>query len=369
MKKILVEFISLLLCVTMLVGCSSEKSYGGGNGGETQHTHSYSSEVVAATCTQEGYTYHKCSCGDSYTDSKIAALGHKWVEGDKNYYCSTCNQSEAEGFTFKLATMDGESCYAVTGAKSSAVVNGVLEVPRKYESLPVRGIMNWSFSSITKQVKKIIIHDNIKNIYSDLWHGTSIWTPDWDTMSTLEEIVFDSTCSGMRIEGGAFNNCPNLSKANITKGMIKYVPVDAVTTPNGGTAEYIFKGTPYFNTNATKKNGLYYIADLLLYADLNDISSNVTIDNGTVWINPCLFNKCTFIKTVTIPNSVLVIGQSAFNGCSNLETITYNGTVEEFNKITFASNVFSGTKAKSVICTDGTVTSYRYNGYKYQIGS
>lgn len=364
MKKIISVFLSLLLGVTILSGCSPENS----GSEKNQHTHSYSSEVIAATCTQEGYTLHKCSCGDSYSNTKTSALGHNWVEGDKNYYCNRCNQSEAEGFSFHLATMDGESCYTITNANSKAVANGVLEIPRKYESLPVRGISSWSFSSVTKQVKKIIIHDNIKNIYSNLWHGTSIWSPDWDTMSTLEEIFFDSTCSGMRIEGGAFNNCPNLAKANIAKGMIKYAPVDAVTTQNGGTAEYIFKGTPYFNNYATKKNGLYYIADLLLYADLNEISSTVTINSGTVWINPCIFNKCTFLKSVSIPKSVGVIGEAAFQYCSQLETITFNGTVSEFNKITIGPAAFSGTKATSVICTDGTVTSYTYNGYTYYIG-
>lgn len=369
MKKIFVGIISLLFGITLLAGCSSGTS-GGGNGGgnQNQHTHSYTTEVVSATCTNGGYTLHKCSCGDSYRDSTTEALGHKWVEGDRNYYCSRCNQSEAEGFSFKLATMDGESCYTVTNATSKAVVNGVLEVPRKYESLPVRGIMNWSFSAVTKQVKKIIIHDNIKNIYSNLWHGTSIWTPDWETMSTLEEIVFDSTCKGMRIEGGAFNNCPNLAKVNLKKGMIKYAPCDAVTTQNGGSAEYIFKGTPYLNNNITKKNGLCYLADLLLYADFNEISSSVTIDSDTVWINPCVFNKCTFIKSVTIPKTVGVIGEKAFSGCTQLQTITFNGTIAEFKKITIGPSTFSSTKATSVTCSDGSVTSYTYNGYIYQIG-
>lgn len=43
------------------------------------HTHSYSSSVVAPTCTSGGYTVHTCSCGASYTDSETAALGHDWV--------------------------------------------------------------------------------------------------------------------------------------------------------------------------------------------------------------------------------------------------------------------------------------------------
>jgi hypothetical protein len=368
MKKIFKGTLALIVGLLMLTGCSSNNS-GANNGNNSAHTHSYTTQVIAPTCTEQGYTLHTCVDGDdSYKDSYTNPLGHSWVEGEKNYHCSRCNQSEAEFFTFKQGTMDGESCYVITNVTSKAVINNTLEVPRKYESLPVRGIMNWAFSGVTKEVKKVIIHSNIKNIYSNLWHGTGTWTPDWETMSSLEEIVFDTSCSGMRIEAGAFNNCPSLAKANISKGMIKYAPADPVTTQNGGTAEYLFKGTPYFTNYANCKSGLYYIADLLLYADLNEINSNITIDSGTVLINPCLFNKCTSIERVTIPNSIGVIGSQAFNGCAKLASITYSGTVSQFKSMIIGPSVFSGTKAKSITCNDGNVTSYTYNGYTYEIG-
>ena len=367
MKKPIVTLSILLIGLFLLVSCSN--SGAGTKNEKTAHTHSYTEQVVAPTCTSEGYTLFACSCGDSYKDNVKTALTHNWVEGTKNYYCSRCDQSEADGFTFSLATMDGESCYTITNASAKTVINGVLELPRKYESLPVRGIMSWSLSAVTTKIQKIIIHDNIKSISSDLLHGTSIWDPDWDTKSSLTEIKFDTTCRGMRIEAGAFNNCPNLAKANIQVGMIKYAPADTVTTQNGGTGEYLFKGTPYFKNSAIEKNGLYYIADLLLCADLNEVQSTVTIETGTVWVNPCLFTKCTTLKSVTIPSSVTTIGGNAFQGCSKLETIKYNGTVAQFQKITIGQSAFSGTKAKSVTCSDGSVSSYYYNGYSYQIGN
>lgn len=67
------------------------------------HTHSYTSAVTAPTCTSQGYTTHTCSCGDSYTDSYVPALGHSdgaWVttveptclgEGTEKVYCTRCN--------------------------------------------------------------------------------------------------------------------------------------------------------------------------------------------------------------------------------------------------------------------------------------
>ena len=75
---------------------------------EPPHTHSYTSTKVAATCTNKGYTLHKCSCGKSYTDSETAALGHSWgswtvvsqpttqQEGKQTRTCSRCGATESQ---------------------------------------------------------------------------------------------------------------------------------------------------------------------------------------------------------------------------------------------------------------------------------
>lgn len=72
------------------------------------HSHSYTESVVAATCTEGGYTLHKCSCGDSYKDSYTRALGHDWdsgvvtsspdygKDGLKLYTCSRCGETYSE---------------------------------------------------------------------------------------------------------------------------------------------------------------------------------------------------------------------------------------------------------------------------------
>ena len=45
------------------------------------HTHSYSAVTVAPTCTDKGYTVNTCSCGDTYNDNYVDALGHSWDNG------------------------------------------------------------------------------------------------------------------------------------------------------------------------------------------------------------------------------------------------------------------------------------------------
>lgn len=42
----------------------------------SEHVHSYTSTVIEATCSTQGYTRHTCSCGSTYDDAKVSALGH-----------------------------------------------------------------------------------------------------------------------------------------------------------------------------------------------------------------------------------------------------------------------------------------------------
>lgn len=66
--------------------------------------HSYVDTVVEPTCTEQGYTEHKCSvCGDVYTDSYTDELGHEEIEvtdieptcteyGWSHIECSKCHE-------------------------------------------------------------------------------------------------------------------------------------------------------------------------------------------------------------------------------------------------------------------------------------
>ena len=54
--------------------------------------HIYTSVVTKPTCTAEGYTTHTCSvCGDSYVDTKVAALGHKY-DNACDADCNVCGE-------------------------------------------------------------------------------------------------------------------------------------------------------------------------------------------------------------------------------------------------------------------------------------
>ena len=145
--------------------------------------HDYYTSTVAPTCVYQGYTLHICkNCKNEYRDSYINSLGHRYVEGEKNYSCKTCGRAETEGFSFKLLSKScatpcptHEYCYAITNISLSAVENGILEFPHKYESLPVCSIGFGIFDVVRGSVTTVLIHDNIKHINAPI--GNPIKAP------------------------------------------------------------------------------------------------------------------------------------------------------------------------------------------------
>ncbi len=67
------------------------------------HTHSYTGEVIAPTCTEQGYTLYTCDCGHSYRDNYVEKLEHEYqvdtvveptctAAGYTRHKCKNCNE-------------------------------------------------------------------------------------------------------------------------------------------------------------------------------------------------------------------------------------------------------------------------------------
>ena len=73
---------------------------------DVPHVHHYTEAVTAPTCTEQGYTTHTCTCGDSYVDTYTDALGHSYgawtqtkaptctAKGTEVRTCTRCNATE-----------------------------------------------------------------------------------------------------------------------------------------------------------------------------------------------------------------------------------------------------------------------------------
>ena len=99
--------------------------------------HSYNSVVTAPTCDKAGYTTHTCSnCGDSYTDSEVAATGehaygnvaYTWSDDYKSCTatgtCSVCGEQ---------TTIDAIKIDVVTPVYSSCTQEGSTEYTAKFD--------------------------------------------------------------------------------------------------------------------------------------------------------------------------------------------------------------------------------------------
>ncbi len=64
--------------------------------------HAYRSEVIAPTCTAQGYTAHTCPiCGERYLDSFTDALGHAYIQeaaetGSTAMICTRCGERDTD---------------------------------------------------------------------------------------------------------------------------------------------------------------------------------------------------------------------------------------------------------------------------------
>ena len=91
--------------------------------------HSYSEKVVSPTCTEKGYTLHKCQvCGDSYKDSYTEVGEHEYVagyvyhptpyaEGYTDYTCNHCGATYKGDFVPKMPQQEFERLVAEATVK------------------------------------------------------------------------------------------------------------------------------------------------------------------------------------------------------------------------------------------------------------
>ena len=164
----------------------------------TAHTHNYASKVVQPTCTAQGYTMHTCSCGNSYKDSYVNALGHSYSGGA----CTRCGQKDPN--------------YTQTSGVSYVLSDGVLTVSGSGECTNA-----WMNNYSPNNVKKIVIGSGITSIGRAAFQGcayvksvdiangvtkicrgafTQCWALDYviipTSVNTIEMTAFGNAISG-----------------------------------------------------------------------------------------------------------------------------------------------------------------------------
>ena len=106
MKKLFAILTLCILCVCCAVGFTACED----DNGEIiipdtpTHTHTYTETIVPPTCAEQGYTLHKCACGEEYKDNYTTALEHDYAwaitktpteteQGEKQGVCIRCGDT------------------------------------------------------------------------------------------------------------------------------------------------------------------------------------------------------------------------------------------------------------------------------------
>ncbi len=363
------------------------------------HSHTYISNVSQPTCTEQGYTQHSCSCGDSYRDNYISAKGHTFEATT----CSSCkiNISECAIDSYDLSiNVDGKITAYVVGIDNLLSVYVLGEGQMKnYDSSNTPFYVDGYYDKITLAY----FDDGIENIGNYLLYSCSKIT-DIRLPNSLKSIgnsafFYCSSVKGINIPTGvtnigsysfynlnqlltitipdsvksigesAFSNCSKLETININ-----------TTSQLNSLGDNSFNNTAYYKNSANWTNKVLYINSCLIEAKAT-ISGEFEIPDGTTVIAEKALYGCTSLTKIVVPDTVQGIGKGAFQGCNGLKYIklpfcgaTIDGTIDDNFGYVFGSysgysnsNYVPSTLTEVVITGGDRIDSYAFYGCDFVI--
>ncbi len=239
-KKHLTLIATTILALVLVFALGSCGLFGKDKG-NTDCQHSYSEQVIAPTCTQEGYTLHTCSqCEDSYTDSNTPAIGHTYTSVVVAPTCTT------EGYTAHTCSVCADTYNDTT----------VPVTAHRFNAGPCL------FCSMPQPTDEIIPDTE--------WYSDSVMV---FTLNTKEQLAgFASLVN----EGHNFKNIVVYLGADIDLGYLAWIPIGNESCNFAGT----FDGKGHVISNLRIFSTSSYVG---LFGHSTGKISNLTVDNATVY--------------------------------------------------------------------------------------
>ena len=323
-----------------------------------QHSHAYIESITAPTCTEQGFSTYTCSCGDSYVENYVNALGH--TETVDSAVAPTCT---------KTGLTEGKHC---------SVCDEIIVAQQTVSSTG----HSFTQENTSNQYLKSSATCEDKAVY---WKSCSCGEKGTDTFeygqalghtydqenTASKYLKTEATCTNVAVywkscscgEKGSetfnygttlphnFGTYSKTQNATCTENAkeIAYCQNKGCNEPDVRDIEGTVLGHGDINTNnvcsvcnkeVAYTKGMVYVAVTGGY-QLIDMGSATDTDiiipkyyNGSPVISIAFYN-CAKAKTINIPNGVTTIGEYAFFGCSSLTKIVVPKTVEILNGYTF----------------------------------
>ena len=319
-KKIIVVIFAAVFCCSLAAGLTACK--------KISHEHTYETEVVAPTCTEQGYTLHTCTgCGDSYKDTYVSALGHSY--GEPSWDWSEDYTNATATFT---CTNDSDHVDTLTATVTDEVTTPV---------------------TCTTDGEK---------------DCTATVTFNNQTYTDVKTVTVEKT--GHSISGNSCVNCGQPASEGLDMVLIS---ADEYTVSGIGTCTdteilipTTYNGLPVVSVKASAFLDNTSITSVVLPDGITSIGENafngcesltsVTFGKNSQLssIGPGAFNYCYSLESITIPESVTNIGSEAFNYCCGLRSVTFG---ENSQLTSIGDYAFLGCYSIESITIPASVTS------------
>ena len=305
----------------------------------------YKAEVVAPTCTVDGYTKHTCEiCTHSYNDTVVKANGHSasdWIVNNKtntkHKECTVCGEvleTQILGTIFDSGTCGENITWKLDDAGVLTISGTGAMFDYKSDNSPFRK---------SYAIKSVILEDGITHIGEYAFRDCR----------SLISITIPSSVTSIGL--GAFQSSLKLTSVTIPKGVTKIENctfdgcsgLTSILIPDNVSSigDYAFRDCQRL-TSVTIPDSVTSIGYMAFYRCLN--LTEVNFGNDLIKIGQNAFDSCEKLNSLIIPESVTVIGSEAFSNCTSLVSLSVLG---ETTKI--ITNAFSNCTKLSVIKIPG----------------